>query len=467
MMQKTTFILMSLLLIMGLGNPTHAQQQPIGDWEGKLMIGGSQSLRIVFHITEEGGQLKSTMDSPDQGAFGIPASETTFEAPNLSIKIDQILVHFTGKYLPESQSIEGNFKQGNIQSFPLNLSAEVKKVERPQTPKAPFPYKSEDIRFENKVDKISLAGTLTLPKGEGPFTAVILISGSGPQDRDETIFEHKPFWVIADAFSRNGIAVLRFDDRGVGESEGERSLATSEDFARDVLAGVAYLKGRKEVDQQNIGLIGHSEGGLIAPLVAREEEAISFLIMLAGQGTSGTQVMKDQNGAILEKSGLPNKLVNKYKNYLGKAYQLILETPADKVEAELRKQSATLISGFEASEKAQLGLGEEAVVKLGNALNQPWWRFFLAADPTVYMKDLDIPVLALFGGNDIQVLAEPNERGLKEIFDGKAGFSSKIYPKKNHLFQNAQTGMVSEYGQLTETFAEEVIQDMVDWIKER
>ncbi|MCI4671369.1 MAG: alpha/beta hydrolase [Bacteroidia bacterium] len=464
-MHKLTQIAMSLLLILGMGATSFAQK-PLGDWEGKLEV-GAQSMRIIFHISEEEGVLAATMDSPDQGAYGIPVSEISFEAPKLNIKLDRLFINYTGKYDPEAKSISGTFVQG-MGAVPLNLSYGTTKAERPQTPKAPFPYSVEEVKVENVVENFKLAGTLTTPEGKGPFPTVILITGSGPQDRDETIFEHKPFWVIADAFSRNGIAVLRMDDRGIGESEGDFKSATSKDFARDIQSGIEFLKTRSEVDQSKIGLVGHSEGGLIAPMVASIESSVSYIVMLAGPGLPGDEILITQQEAYLEKSGFEKELVAKNKELSRKIYQIILKTPDnDEALQKVNDQTSELLSSFTEEDKASLGIVGDNLESRTKPMTSPWMRYFLETDPKPFINEADIPILALFGGKDIQVLASPNLAALASLMESNPEFSSKVYPDMNHLFQKAETGLVTEYGQLTETFSEQVIKDMIGWIKEQ
>ena len=261
-------------------------------------------MRVVFNIVKTDKGYSSTMDSPDQGAKGIPVTFTNFENSVLKIEISNAKIEYTGTLDKENNFI-GNFKQGG-QSFPMNLSkekVEKEKFVRPQEPTKPYPYYSEDVIFENKKDKITLAGTLTLPTKEGNYPVVVLITGSGPQNRDEELLGHKPFLVLADYLTKNGIAVLRFDDRGIGESQGDFKTATSLDFASDVESAVNYLQTRKEINKKKIGLIGHSEGGIIAPMVAAKSKDIDFIVLLAGTGIPGGELMLLQKELIERASG--------------------------------------------------------------------------------------------------------------------------------------------------------------------
>ncbi len=288
------------------GTATAAPEQV---WEGKLSIGAGLSLRIVVHVGKTAeGKLTAKMDSPDQGARGLKVDTIALDKTALSFEMKALLGKYEGKLNAEGTEAAGTWTQaGN--SFPLTLKKTDKATElrRPQTPRAPFPYKAVEVSYPNKTGGVTLAGTLTEPEGPGPFPALILISGSGPQDRDETLFEHKPFLVLADTLTRRGIAVLRVDDRGVGGSTGSLSSSTSDDFAGDVLAGIAFLKTRGEINPKRVGLMGHSEGGIIAPMVAARSPDVAFIVLLAGTGLPGEEIMYLQGQAILKAMGADEK----------------------------------------------------------------------------------------------------------------------------------------------------------------
>ena len=288
-------------------------QDITGTWNGILKVQGMQ-LSLVFHINKTENGFSSTMDSPDQKAFGIPVTTTNFENSKLIIAMANPRIEYEG-VLGADGNITGTFKQSG-QSFPMNLSKEKEEkeiIKRPQEPKKPYSYYTEDVVFENKVENITLAGTLSLPTKEGFFPAVILISGSGAQNRDEELLGHKPFLVIADYLTKNGIAVLRFDDRGTASSKGNFKTATTLDFATDVEAALEFLKTRKEIDQKKIGLIGHSEGGIIAPMVANKSKNVSFIILLAGTGIPGDELLLLQQELIGRASGISDKDLQKSK----------------------------------------------------------------------------------------------------------------------------------------------------------
>jgi len=461
-MNRFTYFL-SLLLFMSAVSFSHGQK-PLGDWAGMLNA-GPQELKIVFHITEEKGALRASMDSPDQGVFAIPMNQVSYDSMELSLGSTRFPVGYKGRYLPEKQEIRGVFLQSGFE-LPLTLSLDTVGPDRPQTPKAPFPYEIREVSYQNEKEDISLSATLTLPEGEGPFPALILITGSGPQDRDGSMFQHKPFWVIADAMGRKGIAVLRYDERGVGKSEGDFGEATSEDFATDVQAGIDYLLGVEKVDPQQLGLIGHSEGGLIAPMVAAADPRVKFVITLAGPALPSTELLPLQQRTMLKRSGIADSSIQKASNLQQQMFDVVLNNAdVDKAREILDANIDTYLEPFSTQEKTMLGLNENTLDAQVKGLTSPWMGFFLKVDPRDYLKQLDIPLLAIYAGKDFQVPAEENLEAFKPLVEKKPQFVSKTYPGLNHLFQEAETGLMTEYGQLTETFSNKVILDMIEWIK--
>ncbi|RYG16935.1 MAG: alpha/beta fold hydrolase, partial [Chitinophagaceae bacterium] len=295
-------------------------QDIIGQWNGLLKVPGAQ-LRIVFHVSKTASGFSGTMDSPDQGVKGIAIKEIYFENNTLKILAPNLGLEYIGQ-LEQNQTIKGDFKQGG-QSFALSLSRQVvekEKLVRPQMPIKPYSYYSEDITFVNKTANINLAGTLTLPKKEGVFPVAILISGSGPQNRNEELFEHQPFLVLSDYLTKNGFAVLRYDDRGVANSGGDFKTATTYDFASDVESALAYLKTRKEINPKKIGLIGHSEGGLIAPMVAAKQKDLGFIVLLAGPGIPISSLMLLQKEKIERQMGVSESQLAKSQEIFKGAY---------------------------------------------------------------------------------------------------------------------------------------------------
>jgi pimeloyl-ACP methyl ester carboxylesterase len=436
-------------------------QEIVGDWYGTLKVQGTE-LPLVFHVQKKDSIYTSTMDSPKQGAFDIKVDLTQYENSNLDLKILQMGINYEGSFDSSAEKINGTFKQGAM-SFPLNLTREniVEKVKRPQEPKEPFPYSSENITFYNKKDNINLAGTLTLPENKEDFPTVILISGSGPQDRNDELFDHKPFLVLSDYLTRQGIAVLRYDDRGVAESEGDFSAATSKDFSTDVEAAINYLRSRKEINKNKIGLIGHSEGGIIAPMVAKDSKNVNFMVLLAGTGLRGDKLMLLQKKLIEEKSGIDQISINKSQEVFKEAYDLIISS--EEKDEELK---STLKQYF--NEKLNNTLSDDQLTGLVETLTSKWMKYFLKYDPSTALQNTEIPVLALFGENDLQVPSEENSRILKESLAIAENNNATILTLEdlNHLFQESKTGLPNEYSEIEQTISPKVLDIISNWINE-
>ncbi len=439
-------------------------------WEGKLKVGVVE-LRIVFHLFKaKDGSYAGTMDSPDQGAKGIPLDEVSFKDNALGLKLKRLAIVVDGTRDKSGQEIKGHFKQGK-QTIPLTLKrvTKVQEARRPQTPRKPYPYQEVEVAYENTKSGIHLTGALTLPRSSSPVPAVLLITGSGAQDRDETIFEHRPFLVLADFLTRRGIAVLRVDDRGMGGSTGSVSKSTSADFAEDVLAGVAFLKGRKEIDPAHIGLVGHSEGGLIAPMVASRSRDIAFIVMLAGPGVSGEQILYTQGAAILKSTGADAKQLERQNEIQHRMFAILRqEKDSALAQAKLKAAIAQLSSKLGKNEKEATEAMPELEGQLSTLLT-PWFRYFLTYDPRPALIKVACPVLALNGDKDLQVDSKINlpviAAALKE--GGNRDVTTKEVPNLNHLFQTCKTGAVAEYGSIEETISPEVLQTIGDWIQQR
>jgi fermentation-respiration switch protein FrsA (DUF1100 family) len=445
------------------------EQSLAGSWQGTLTVPGG-SLRIVFNFTEraEGG-CTATLDSPDQGAFGIAADSVIVQDTLVRVTISSIGGELEGVRLAGTDSISGTWSQGGVQ-LPLVLkhtTKEVEKPKRPQEPKKPYPYKDEEVTFTNPEAGITLAGTLTLPKSGGPFPAVVLITGSGPEDRDEMVFGHRPFLVLADYLTRQGIAVLRYDDRGVGKSTGNFATATSTDFASDAKAAVAYLKTRKEIRADKIGLIGHSEGGVIAPMVAAESKDVAFIVMMAGTGVSGDQVVLEQAALIAEAMGTSEEKVQEARAINRKAFDII-ESGKDSatVASELR---TLLLSAANKSAPKDTQTTEARINAQIKQVTSPWFRYFLTYDPRPALRKVRCPVLAINGEKDLQVSPKQNlpeiEAALRE--GGNKDFTVRELPGLNHLFQTATKGTPDEYAKIEETISPTALKLIADWILER
>jgi len=459
-------ILITLFLITSFSAQS---QEIIGQWYGKLAIQGTE-LRLVFNINKNENGYSSTMDSPDQGAKGIPVKSTNYENGILKIEMPNIKLEYSGEL--KSGTITGNLKQNGM-SFPMNLSKEAiqKKIAlRPQEPKKPYPYYSEDITIENKKDNITLAGTLSLPKKEGKFPVVVLISGSGPQNRDEELLGHKPFLVLSDYLTRNGIAVLRFDDRGVASSTGDFKSATSLDFASDVEAGIQYLKTRNDINTKKIGLIGHSEGGLIAPMVASRNKDVNFIVLLAGTGVTGEEILLLQQELIGRVSGISEKDLMQSKNTNKGAFEIVKKaTSQEEMIKELTFYFEKIIKETPEAEKPKEVKEEEYVKMMVDELSNPWMQFFITYNPAVSLEKVKCPVLAINGEKDLQVPAKVNLEAIKKALDKAKNKKSTVMelPNLNHLFQECKTGSPEEYATIEETFSPKALEVVKNWIQTR
>ncbi|MCK4322618.1 alpha/beta hydrolase [candidate division WOR-3 bacterium] len=471
------FVFLALLILTGvtLVSPQELYAKVVEDvkgiWQGTLEVSGVE-LRIVFKISlDPDGALTAAMDSPDQGITDIPVSEVIIEDGNLIINVKAIQGVYEGKLKEDGTTIEGQWKQSGV-SLPLILEKveEAPEISRPQEPKKPYPYDEEEVIYENKNASIKLAGTLTLPRTEGPFPTVLLISGSGAQDRNETVFEHRPFLVLADYLTRCGIAVLRMDDRGVGGSSGVFEEATSKDFAGDVLTGVEYLKSHKEINPEQIGLIGHSEGGIIAPMVAEESEDVAFILLLAGTGLPGEEILYLQGALIARTGGTSEEEIAKNRAVQEQIFSVLKKEEDNEIaEKKLRIIYENALVELSEEEKESLGDLEAYIESQIQMVLSPWFRFFLTYDPKHALKKVKCPVLAIIGEKDLQVPPKENLEAIEEALKagGNEDYTLKELKGLNHLFQNAETGYPSEYGKIEETISPSALRFMGDWILER
>ena len=432
-----------------------------GLWQGAVETHGMR-LRFQLHISHDTeGSLIAALDSLDQGVTGLPANHVTLKDPIFHFEIPSVAGVYEGTLNPAKNAITGKWSQTSADNLPLDFkrSDQTLELRRPQTPVRPFPYTEEEVTFPGGADGIVLAGTLTLPKGAGPFPAVLLIAGSGPQDRDASLASHRPFLLMADAFTRKGIAVLRCDKRGVGKSTGNPDTATTMDLAADSKAALAYLKSRKEIDGARIGLLGHSEGAIIAPYLAGHSKDVKWLVLLAAPATDGEQTLLNQSELIGRAGGLSDEQLDASLGFDQAAYALVRK---EKDSNALAEKLVALVkeSGLDAA------LPPAALETQLRMLTSPWFRFFLDYDPLPNLKAVNCPVLALYGQKDLQVAAKANLPLLKKAFQDSMNTQAETreLPELNHLFQHAYTGTPAEYAAIEETFSPETLALVTDWV---
>ena len=473
-MQTNMKFKLSFLFIFLSASLFAQQNKFIGIWEGKINAG--VSLRIVFNFMQDSrGDFYSTMKSPDQSPVELKADRTFLNNDSVFTEIEKFKVSFSGKLINDS-TIDGTFTQGV--DIPLKLkkvekiSDALPKTEKPQTPKPPFNYKSEVVQYSNADKSISFGGTVTIPNGNGPFPAILLITGSGAQNRDEEILGHKPFAVLADFLTKKGFIVLRVDDRGVGKTTGDANNATSVDFAKDVNTSLDYLKARKETDVKKIGLMGHSEGGMIAPMVATQRNDINFIVLLAGPGVKIIDLMTGQNIAFLNSAGISKKAQYAYGG-LYKRLATAIAFEKDSISGNhstnkiinnwLKKTDTTLLRELSLTSKEQQHNQFAAFSKI---MRLPWFKYFLSYNPEPALKKLKCKVLALNGDKDIQVISKQNLSGIRRaLLKSKSPkYDVMEMPGLNHLFQTCKTCTVQEYGELEETFSPKALEVIGDWL---
>lgn len=473
-----TLLICTTITLAPLGGAATAQDPDpatfVGNWMGALSVGGAE-LRMRLEVTSDDGALSAAMYSIDQGNAAIPVASTTVEGASVTLTMPMIAGSYEGSLSEDGQTIDGTFTQAGT-ALPLVLervsAEEAAGPARPQNPEEPLPYHVEEVSYPNPDGGHVLAGTFTRPEGGGPFPAVILISGSGPQDRDEALMGHRPFLVLSDHLTRSGIAVLRFDDRGVGESTGNFATATSLDFASDALAGVAYLKTRADVDPGAIGLAGHSEGGLIAPIAATQSDQISYIVLMAGPGITGEEILYAQGALIARAGGATEEQIAESEARQRATYE-ILKSEADPARAAemITDVARAAFEELSEAERAQQGITDQEsfdrVVQMQvQQVNSPWFRYFLTYDPSPTLEQVTIPVLAINGEKDLQVPYEVNLREIEAALQrgGNTNYEIHALPDHNHLFQHSETGAPSEYATIEETWSVESMELIADWI---
>lgn len=452
-LQLRATILLTLLMGAAVAGVAAAQApSPVtGDWDGALKVPAGIEVPLTLHLRDAG----STIDSPDQNAAGVPVSLTR-DKDQWVVDIPASRARFTGALSADGQSLDGTFVQGGA-SLPAHFTrrapgAPAPVRDRPQTPRPPYPYLTQEASFLSGAG-VRLAGTLSLPPGKGPFPAVVMIAGSGPQNRDETIEGHKPFAVIADRLTRAGIAVLRYDKRGVGGSSGSYTLATGSDFGADAEAAVAWLHAQPGIAEGKLGLIGHSEGAEIAPSVANADPRVAFVVLLSAPGVSGARIIASQQRAILYASGLAPAVVE------GKAAverQLLAAVVGAHDAAGARTAARDVL--------VRSGMPADRAAAEAEQVSSPWYREFLDDNPAPALRRLKKPVLVVAGSKDLQVLPDLNLPVIRDALAGNADARIVELDGLNHLLQPATTGAPSEYGTITTTVAPAALDLIVDWV---
>ena len=464
---KKLFLIVPILILF-LHTSVQAQKDIKGDWNGYIDLTTSK-LEIIVKFTHDDTGYNGSIDIPAQSAYGLKLSKVVYNAPDISfvLEVPNAPANFKGVHLGDS--ISGEFLQAGFKGT-FYLSSKPREEDKE---KSDASFKEEEVKFSN--GDITFAGTLTLPLKEGKHPAAILITGSGPQNRDENILGFKIFKIIAEHLSTNGIAVLRYDDRGVAESTGKSvDESTSEEFAEDVSAAMEFLKKRNDINPEQIGLIGHSEGGIVAPLTASKRTDVAYIVSIAGTGVNGAEIILEQTKLISLANGEDSARVNKdYDETKVALYMIVNGASGEELKSLIKKSAEEQFDNLGETEKSKITDKSEWVnEKTDNAyktLTSTWMKYFLKHDPAETWKKITCPVLALFGGLDLQVSVLQNEEPVRLALTeaGNKDFEIKVFPKANHLFQEAKTGSTSEYSVLKKEFIDGFLDYILDWISKR
>jgi hypothetical protein len=454
----TIFILISFF-----GLNAYGQE---GYWRGGLLLPNGKTLPIGIGLTNNNGQWSGYLDSPEQNVYDMTWDSVGIENGDIFLRLQPqgtaSNAFLKGKWNSDLNVIDALWIQGATLNVHFLKGEPYREKPKPQTPKPPFAYKIEEVKIENVAAKLSLAGTLTLPEKGQNFPAIVLIAGSGPQNRDCEIFGHKLFWIMADYFTKRGFAVLRLDDRGVGESTGDFSTATTADLATDIAAAFDFLQKDARLDKKRIGLLGHSEGGIIAPMLAAKNKKIAFVVLMAAPAVSIVELMIQQNKRIAELDGMPAEALEKNLKILAKIYAEI-NNPKNK-----NKTGDDIFALIEKDlDSDSPELAESVKKQINFFIDSKWFNYFLKIDPKSYLSRLTCPTLALQGGKDVQVTPEDNLAAMQTNLEKakNKNFSCQLFPELNHLFQTANTGSPEEYAKIEETIAPEVLKVIGDWLE--
>ncbi len=465
-MKRITFSIFTFFL----GLTLHAQDIT-GAWAGALSI-NNNSLPLVLHISNTNGKYGATMDSPAQGVKAYPVDQVEYINGQLKLAISSIGLEYTAKFRPDSNLLDGTFKQSGLtMQLKLNRSSNTDAAPgvRPQDPKS-FPYKREEISFRNNKAGITLRGTLTLPSDSKATKIAILISGSGPQNRDSEFptFNHRPFLVWSDWLTRQGIAVLRFDDRGIAKSEGVFAKATTADFATDVEAAIAYVRSRQDLKSLKLGLIGHSEGGMIAPMIASHDKSVQFLVLLAAPGVPFADLLMKQQADIARSNGIAQDKIDDGITKNKEIFESYAKYKTLDSAAFAAKLKGILMANFKPDSSNAMSASQRnaAINSTINLQSSAWFRYAMNFIPATYLSRVQCPVLSLNGSLDLQVAATENLDGIRKNLDkaGNKRHREVLLPGLNHMFQQAKTGNPLEYSQLQETVNPQALKEVSSWI---
>jgi len=473
-------LLFTLLVALICGNVVAMESSFIGKWQGDLIINSRNKLKIAFEISKLiNGEYDAVMHSPDQKNFNISVDRIFIKNDSVCLEIKTLSTKFSGRIFNDSvnnnnQLLVGQLSSSGSKGLALSMNKcdefPFKIAKRPQEPKRPYPYYTENVSFSNKNEGITLKGTFTKPFGVDKTPAVILVSGSGPSDRNQTIFGHKVFLVLADYLTRNGFAVLRYDDRGAGESGGSFRKATVKDHAADVSSAIDYLITRDDVIKSKIGLIGHSLGAEIAPIAAKLNSNTAFIVLMAGSAIPLKEVIFEQCDAIFNSLGVSKEGIALNKEILESVMEIVRVSENDSITKEgIKRDLLTFnerVSKLTDSEREKLGLSSPLKLSDYSGLLMPFMRYDLFHNPSETLKNVKCPVFALNGDKDIQVLPHNLERIADVLIkSGNKKVKAKLYRNCNHLLQNCNTGEIEEYGNIEETISEEVVSDIIKWIR--
>lgn len=445
-----TFLLFSIVT---------SAQDISGDWSGEAAV-QSGKVGFAFHIVKNGNDYSATIDIPRQGLSNFKVDNITYVDSVLTMNMTTLKIDFSG-HLNKQNEFVGNISKSTV-SLDLILKRGGLNLNRPQEPKPPFNYYTEEVSFINTQDKTTFKGTLTLPKKDGKFPVVIIISGSGPQDRNGSMFGHKLYWVLADQLTKNGIGVLRFDDRGAGESGGKFEETNINTNTEDVKGAIAYLKTRKDINISKIGLIGHSIGGIIAPKIASETKDISYMVLMAGPGLDGDKLMLSQKAASERLIAVNEAQIQQGQDIYQGVYDIVLNSKSDKAVTR------ALISAYF---KERLGsmVPEEQITAITDQLLGEEFLSLVKSKPSEYLNKVKCPVLALNGGKDFQVPAKENLDAIKKAVESNGNSKVTIVELENlnHLFQESKTGAMREYSEIEETMSPTALNTITLWLLEQ